>query len=58
MSVQIDEGQVIKGLLYSHKKHPKNSWELVLHASDDKSFKYFIKPSLRLGSVFLEVIGV
>ncbi len=57
-SVQIDEVQVIKGLLSAHQKHPKNSWELVLHASDDKLFKYIIKPSSSLDSVFLDVIGV
>lgn len=56
--VQIDEEQVIKGLLKAYNKNPKNSWELVLHAGSDKSFKYIVKPFSKLGSVFLDVISV
>lgn len=56
--LQISESQVIKGLLEALKKQQKNSWELVLHAGNDNSFKYIIKPSSRFGGMFLDVVDV
>lgn len=56
--IQIDESQVVDGLIKTGKKYPKNSWELFLHAGNGKSFKYNVKPSLKFGSVFLFVIDL
>lgn len=56
--VQIDNEQVIRGLLNANNKYTGNIWELVLHVGDEQSFKYIVKPSRKLGSVFLYVIGI
>lgn len=54
--IQINDEQVIRGLSNVRNKYTKNVWELVLHVGDDQSFKYMVKPSCKLGSVFLDVI--
>lgn len=54
-SVQIDDRQLIDGLLNVNQKAPSARWTLKLLLGEEGSFGYFIKPEMSNGSVFLNV---
>lgn len=53
--VQIDEDQIIKGLLNALKKYPENSWELQLNSKGMDVFRFKVILSIQMGSIFLDV---
>jgi len=54
-SLQIDDSQVIDGLLNAHQKSPNACWEVKLRLGEKGSFDYTVKPEMASGSVFLNV---
>jgi hypothetical protein len=54
-SVQIDESQVIDGLLNANQKTPNARWELKLLLGEKGTFRYSVKPEISNRSVFLNV---
>lgn len=54
-SVQIDDSQVIDGLLNAHQKAPSACWKVKLLLGEKGTFDYSVKPEMANGSVFLNV---
>jgi len=54
-SVQIDEGQVIDGLVIANQKTPNARWQLKILLGDMGMFRYSVKPKISNRSVFLNV---
>jgi hypothetical protein len=54
-SVQIDDSQVIDGLLNANKKVPNAHWKIKLLLGEQGTFDYPVKPEMSNGSVFLNV---
>lgn len=54
-SLQIDDSQVIDGLLNADEKAPNARWKLKLLLGEKGSLSYSVKPNLSNGSVFLNV---
>lgn len=54
-SVQIDDSQVIDGLLNAHQKAPNACWKVKLLLGEKGTFDYPVNPELANGSVFLNV---
>lgn len=53
--VQIDEDQVVDGLIAASQRTPNARWELKLRLGEKGTFTYSIKPRKVNGSVFLDV---
>ena len=54
-SIQIDNGQVIKGLMASSLRVPSARWELELGLGNKGSFKYSVQPKGNSRTIFLYV---
>ena len=54
-SVQIDERQIIDGLIAARQRTPNARWELKLLLGEKGTFTYSVKPTTSNGSVFLNV---
>lgn len=54
-SVQIDDSQVIGGILSANEKTPNAHWKLKLLLGNNGTLSYSIKPEMSNGSVFLNV---
>lgn len=54
-SIQIDDSQVIDGLLNANQKTPNANWKLELLLGNKGTFNYHVKPEMSNGSVFLNV---
>lgn len=54
-SVQIDDNQVIDGLINAHQKAPNGRWKLKLLLGKKGTFSYSVEPEMFSGSVFLNV---
>ena len=54
-SVQIDDVQVVKGLVAAHHRSPNARWMLKLFAGERNAFTYLITPKGLDGSVLLNV---
>lgn len=54
-SVQIDDSQVIDGLLNANTKVPNARWKIELLLGEQGTFDYLVKPEVSNGSVFLNI---
>ena len=54
-AVQIDDSQVIDGLLNANEKAPNARWKLKLLLGEKGTFSYSVKPEMANGSVSLNV---
>jgi len=53
--LQIDEQQIIDGLVSAKKKNPNAPWYFQINLDDKGSFKYLVTPTLSNGSLFFNV---
>lgn len=54
-SVQIEDSQVIDGLLNAKKNSPSACWKIKLLLGEQGTFDYPVKPKMLNGSLFLNV---
>jgi len=54
-SLQIDDEQIIDGLLRARQKYPEAVWELEISIGDKGIFKYTVSVSGSNGSVFFNI---
>ena len=57
-SVQIDEGQVIDGLIAAKNRNPVTRWELKLLLGEKGAFTYSVEPEMVNGSIVLKICDV
>ena len=53
--LQIDEQQIIDGLISAKKKNPNAPWYFQINLGEKGSFKYSVTPTLSNGSLFFNV---